>query len=322
MSRRLAIAALVGLVVCCVPASGLQVHKLPRLSASQRSPASSLDESADAPYPLHWDGIPNPALAEILLVPKMRFLFCFIPKNACTQFNRLMNELNGIVRDGAVCSPTDPNYISSWGNMMPNMTVDSVKALIKDPTWKKGVFLRDPLTRLVSAYQSKCLPPQECGGCMNFEEANEKDWPNFDEFASKLDIGENPHFDPQSSLCGGLADTIDDFDFVGEISTNYSGVAEQVGQMLNMALQHSDPSMGPLTRSLEARALANKFFASTGPLRNVSHVHASTVPSDYYHDPDTLAAALHHYDDDYRTFPGLKVPDWALELHAAAIAGL
>lgn len=282
-------------------------HNVPEQT---RSESLDVDSDRDVQRFLPWGSTQDPSLREILVVPELKFMFCFIPKNACTQFNRMMNELNGFVRQGAVCSEDDPNYISSWGNVLPAKTLQDMKLLFKDPTWTKGVFLRDPLARLVSGYQSECVPPQECGGCMNFETANENAWPNFDEFVSNIEHGRNPHFDPQASLCGGLVESIDDFDFIGEITTNYTQVAEQVRQMMELAFRVGT-TMSPPARRISARKLAGKFFATTGPSQNSSHHHPNTDTPAYFRNESTLFAALDNFRTDYKRLPRLKIPDWA-----------
>ncbi|CAK0892453.1 unnamed protein product [Prorocentrum cordatum] len=104
-------------------------------------------------------------LETVLVVPELRFLFCYIPKNACTQFNKLMDVMNG----------KPPG--AGWHHQLSSATRafgwsdERVKGLFRDKTWTKAVFLRDPLERLVSAWRNKCRHgAQECrtsGGCPN-----------------------------------------------------------------------------------------------------------------------------------------------------------
>jgi hypothetical protein len=283
------------------------------------------------------------------VVPSLKLIFCFIPKNACTQFNRLMNALNGIdlMWDGDICSKRDPNYKSTMYN---NFTATDLESALNDPTWTKATFLREPLQRLVSAYLSKCVEPRECGGCEGLEFSGSPK-PEVAELASVLPYSRDAHFLPQSELCGGLGQNIGAYDYVGHIEDDASSVSDQVAEMLELAVHrqqissadtaasHSDldgsdaakseltgdalasaplqhGSLSPFGRSLSAREahvleLGRKFFPLSGPDQNDPHVHPDRNASELLHDMFSLKNVLSAYEEDYNTLPGLERPKWA-----------
>jgi len=249
-------------------------------------------------------------LDEVLIVPELKLLFCFIPKNACTQFNRLMNALNGLNEfTGQPCHPRDPNYRSSMtspvgfrGTIHGKYNRARYDEILRDPSWTKAVFLRDPMERLVSGYLSKCYPPQECRGreCMNFPGTSNTTWPTFAQFVSKIELGVNGHFSPQSRMCGGLGDVIQFYDYVGHISRDYSDVNRQVYEMLNQAITKrntqghaSSMNIHGFSASLTgdrlesntsayAKRVADQFFPPAGPPSKDSHIHRGTQLNKYY----------------------------------------
>jgi len=261
----------------------------------------------------------------VLVVPELKLVFCFIPKNGCTQFNLLMNALNGIPKLGEICTDSDPNYWSTWQHMLRTTDSAVLAAKLKDPTWTKAVFLRDPLERLVSGYRSKCEPPQECGTCMNFPDVDNASWPSFDQFVEQLDHGSNIHFDSQSSFCGGLSKTIHSYDYVGLISTDYHSVGQQVKEMLTLAHQRSHNESTSAVVNLDALEVAStprgttarqkkhrdklslqdmhklrkRYFFDLGPNVGNDHTHETQHVKQYFKLNSTYQRALNHYAEDY-----------------------
>jgi len=87
-------------------------------------------------------------LESMLIVPKLRLLMCRIDKNANTNMALLFNRLNEVE------SPYDLG--ASQPEELGYSTTD-LNAIMKNSSWRKAVFLRDPLERLLSAYISKCV---------------------------------------------------------------------------------------------------------------------------------------------------------------------
>lgn len=289
-----------------------------------------------------WSIGPNARMNEVLVVPSLKLIFCFIPKNAGTQFNRLMNALNGLEhRQGEICSDGDPNYASS---MHGNFTHLDFEEALNSDNWTKAIFLRDPLERFISAYQSKCVKPRECGGCMYLERSAE-DRPRLSRVSERLKGTKNAHFTTQSSLCGGLEDSIGAYNYIGHVSDDTAAVQRQVAEMLSLAVKRS--SRAPVSNlQLEAShhsvvqssnsslaaapaplahfgrqigkkeasvlELGRRFFPAAGLDARDAHAHPNTDVESYFKtDGWALFYALEQYAVDYDRLPGLKRPEWA-----------
>jgi hypothetical protein len=174
-------------------------------------------------------------LETVLVVPELKFLFCYIPKNACTQFNKMMDVMNGMTPgDGWHHQLSSATRAFGWSQ-------ERVKKLLRDKEWTKAVFLRDPLERLVSAWRNKCRHgAEECkvpGGCPNCIDGD------FEAAVGKLQKAEDEHWIKQSRFGGGLPKSIGDYDFVGHTSKNFTDMHTQVVTMLRLALaRDSDKS--------------------------------------------------------------------------------
>jgi len=171
---------------------------------------------------------PRSYLETVLVVPELKFLFCYIPKNACTQFNKMVDVLNGMPpAEGWHHQLSSATRTFGWSH-------GRVKKLLRDKEWTKAVFLRDPLERLVSAWRNKCRHgAEECrlpGGCSNCIDGD------FKAAVEKLDSAEDEHWVKQSWFGGGLPSSIEGYDFVGHTSKNFSDMHAQVVAMLRLAL--------------------------------------------------------------------------------------
>jgi len=197
------------------------------------------------------------------------------------------NGLNGLDLHGAGCSNDSPNYKSSitnpfgnlksveWRQSWSNFGDFDFEDALRDPTWTKGAFLRDPVERLVSAFQSKCSPPEECDGCPFGH------LPRFEDVIEKLDSTGNKHFIPQSSLCGGLGHSIGNYSHVGLISNNRTEVVRQVGTLMESAIERT----GDLSAE-RADAIRNEIDVWFPLVANASdpHFHPGTDIHDFFDD--------------------------------------
>lgn len=240
----------------------------------------------------------------VLLVPEQRFMFCFIPKNGCSQFNLLINELNGFTSGRDMSEPWfRSNAVGKFGYGQKEL-----ERIMADKTWFKGVFLRDPLERLLSAFLSKCaLGPNgtvEDDGkhCLNFvDDAKAKRLPELVDFAMGLrhnttGLGiQDAHFRPQKDFCGGL--DIAKYDYVGSFANE---LHDQVADMLRMAGFSDDKVQ-----------LADKYFSSE---------HAATVEANML----TNAASPKHFNTYFNTVDKITTAydvyrhDYSLLSHAGA----
>jgi len=250
----------------------------------------------------------------LLVVPEHKLMFCFIEKNACSQFNGLMNDLNGVHGDRL--------YFGSSALSHFNWTQAELEEALTDSSWYKAVFLRDPMERLLSAFVSKCLPPEEGSAlegfgssCLFYEnQAASRQPPKFSDFVEMLarKVGDeqrpecewgtpegcqqphayDPHFVRQTDFCGGV--DLNDYDFVGDLGGN---VSQQVKRMLM--------EVGAAADLLSV----DKYFPPEGvrhaktlqrPEHTLSHASDPAVSTGYYKDPETVSLTHAIYAEDYK----------------------
>merc|ERR1719245_1687776 len=85
----------------------------------------------------------------LLLVPELKFAFCYIEKNACTQFNLLANRLNRMANPGTTWWTTMKD-LPFWKSNADKLGVRPEEVTHANG-WRTGVFLREPAERFASA---------------------------------------------------------------------------------------------------------------------------------------------------------------------------
>jgi len=171
--------------------------------------------------------------SRIMVLPKHKLAFCYIEKNACTEFNVLFNEINS--KENVEISKTGGPWQRSGA---PGFGL-KLNELTRRNGWKWAAFFRDPVVRYTSAFQSKCI--QEEASACEPRDAVVKEKNNLEEILSKFQYSvkrnsqsqmakKNPHYGNQIDFCGGVNSL--DFDFMGLLEGN---VHEQVAYMLEMA---------------------------------------------------------------------------------------
>jgi len=135
------------------------------------------------------------------------------------------------------------------GFMLGNLEPSRAMEMLDDPTWTKAVFFRNPLERLVSAYQDKILRKSYTQRVFKIGSMDQKkedryilSFPEFVErvttpatdptksncsSATGLSACTDPHWRPQLMMCG-LDYLLPKFDFVG----NFNFVAEHTKALL------------------------------------------------------------------------------------------
>ncbi|CAB1097062.1 unnamed protein product [Ectocarpus sp. CCAP 1310/34] len=161
-----------------------------------------------------------------------KVLMVAIPKVACTQVHALFLRLQGSenwdtqrMEEIHYHKDMDKYKLST----MPNMPPGRASAILNDPTWTKGVFLRDPAERLLSCFLDKVVHRRSYS--VNVFKAEEVlSFEKFVDLTSKtakarlqqdypggnlgLTRRSNPHWRPQ--LFFGLDKFLPYFDFVGD----------------------------------------------------------------------------------------------------------
>jgi len=188
----------------------------------------------------HSKGFRKDPTSRVLVLPEKKLAFCYIEKVACTEFNMLFNTLNNLTDNGTVWNGTK---YTTWWHSQPWHFGLNLSDLTAENGWKWAVFLRDPASRYVSAWGSKCLQ-QEDGGrnCVPYGAWANTSWSVQQQLLSfqaasvlnhenRSAMALNPHWANQSSFCGGLSD-LSKFDMVGRLSGD---VNAKVRKMLRIA---------------------------------------------------------------------------------------
>lgn len=85
-------------------------------------------------------------LKHIVVSDKYKFLYCYVPKVACSNWKRVVMVLEGISDDFVKDHPHGLKYLSDYSNA-------EIEKRLR--TYFKFAFVRNPLERLLSAYRNK-----------------------------------------------------------------------------------------------------------------------------------------------------------------------
>jgi hypothetical protein len=184
--------------------------------------------------------------------------------------------------------------------------------LLVDPSWTKAVFYRDPVTRFLSAYRSKCEAGHDT--TPDCKSVFGKRYVSFDEALARMEkrrMPLNPHFAPASEFCGGLGSTIDYYDVVHELNS------ETAPRHVKMLLQKVGVD-SEMTKSLvdgivrtggtnrdEDKKLASHFGVELGFGRTQGMGHNTEANKDlceYYKTSEKVELIKKLYSVDYDTF--------------------
>ena len=182
----------------------------------------------------------------IIVNDEHRFLFCFVPKVACSNWKRVLMVLKG--------ADTDSNNIGKVSDsnltFLADLTPLAIKHRLKE--YYKFMFVREPLERLISAYKDKFVlnnpsfhkhfgreivkkvrknPPRGLKG-------DDVTISEFFQYITESRMeGMNEHWMPYHMLCQPCAVS---YDFIGSFE-NLESDATQVLKHLNIDEQVSFP---------------------------------------------------------------------------------
>ena len=83
-----------------------------------------------------------------------KVIFFHVAKAASSEWIRFFTRLNG---NPAWCGPDIHNNTVNNIKRLNDYTLKEAERMMKDPTWTKAIFVRNPKTRLLSAYLDKVL---------------------------------------------------------------------------------------------------------------------------------------------------------------------
>jgi len=245
-----------------------------------RTASSTLLAAGDPKFTLSAQAWSNVHFSPWLLLHSepRHSLFCMIPKNACSEFLALMMRAHGLSSEhwnppAHGKHQTLVHYDTAREDMFFGDGDSHVlEGILRNRTWTKSVFLRDPVERFISAYISKVKKINK------WFSQTYPSWAGnlpIDRFVSVLEsegLHENtdPHFRPQSYLCG-LSQTLSQYDFIGFMS-NLEEDADRMGMLMGIQDMlhegwgpHSNQSLFGTPRSVRDGPFA---MESAGTLRN------------------------------------------------------
>ena len=163
------------------------------------------------------------AARQLYYSAKKKLVVCAIPKTASTELIKLMYRLEGDPK-----WMKDPHFRGD-APTLATLSLAEATNIMNDPSITKAVFLRDPLTRLLSAYLDKFVLSPKRGMHANYaiKHFGKKKAMNFSDFVNEiakndtnraspagLHLGTNPHWKPQRFQCS-LEKFLPVFSFVG-----------------------------------------------------------------------------------------------------------
>ena len=124
------------------------------LRLEQRKRLQILSESCERLYlPRSLPSYHRKVIGRLIVDDKFKILFSFIPKVSCTTWKKLFNELQ------QWHSPHGSGY-----RLLHTYSKEGIEFRLQN--YRKAVFVRDPATRLLSAYLSKFRTPKDKNGTM------------------------------------------------------------------------------------------------------------------------------------------------------------
>jgi hypothetical protein len=274
-------------------------------------------------------------LERMVVLPEYRLLFCLIEKNANTAFGKIFSHIK---RDNRYAiMKKQPSTAKEHNLYNYNLTVNDMSILIKNTSWTKAVFYREPLSRFLSAYRSKCEKFDPDGGrwCgkglhMKTTEAT------FDKAVSYLYNSQmtiDAHFTPQVEFCGGLQSSLQYYQHVYELSSlhvrqDFTSILQTVQLPHKHSMSNTSSHMCPLHNNLFLATFDTLLPAPKGSSEDgreflperVTHFREKTKGNTFSSNTQTLLqyysrqcyirVVVDFYQADYDVF-NISYPEWA-----------
>lgn len=212
-------------------------------------------------------------MSNILVSDRYKTLFCFVPKVACGNWKRIFLVLNGQFNSTTEISGFTAHE-SGLVDTLDNYSTNEIR--LKLQTYKKIVFVREPLERALSAYRNKFTTVfhrkifnQRVGKKIitiyrkNLtKEVTDDDHVTFNEFVKYL-IGLSPmekpdiHWDQQYNICTPCDIN---YDFIGKYETLKSDVERALG-IMGASEKVTFPDIGKKRKGQETTTLMKKLYS-------------------------------------------------------------
>jgi hypothetical protein len=277
---------------------------------------TNLFSSHIADSDLEYVKISDHLLNNLMIIPEYRFMFCGIEKVAITSFTLLFTSFIYTVRNKEM-PPRHFFYLNSYKQL--GLTMNDVKRILLDKTWYKAVFFREPLSRFLSGYNSKCTPGHDADRSHCVREFGSENasfdiamWKIGNHFGNGQHIDE--HWELQSRFCGGLNETIQYYNFIQEFDQD---VRNKVIHMLEEAKFpiHENTAYG-----LKLRTVVNRNFPDShssyfnDTLKSSHRTHSDEHLQEKYRTIKNALKVARAYAKDYELFKP-SFPSWLLQMN-------
>lgn len=260
----------------------------------------------------------NRLLKRFIIIPEKKLLFCYVEKVGCSMFNHLFRMLRLSLPD---ISEEEAEYQANftWYRNTPwhhGTDKTQLENMLVDPEWTKAVFYRDPVTRFLSAFRSKCERGRD--STPNCKRAFGDRHASFDHVLNQVKNGTlplDPHFTPASEFCGGLGATLDYYDVVHELKaetapSHVDALLRKIGvePVLAQSLVDNVVRTRGMSYANETEQLAARLNVSVGIGKTQSEVHNTESNDrlcDYFNTSEKLSLIQSLFRVDYETF-GMK----------------
>lgn len=213
----------------------------------------------------------NSTLTNILVSNQYKTLFCFVPKVACGNWKRIFLVLNGQFNTTAeISGPTA--HDSGLLDTLDKYSTEEIEHKLQ--TYKKIVFIREPLERLLSAYRNKFTASyhkrfrQRYAKAIikkyrkNLTEVPDEDHVTLNEFVKylihlrpkdRLDV----HWELQHKLCTPCSIN---YDFIGKYESLRSDAARTLS-IMGASEKVTFPDIGKRREGQDTKTLMKKFYS-------------------------------------------------------------
>jgi Sulfotransferase family len=255
-------------------------------------------------------------LNHLLYLPTYKFIFCRIEKVANTAISAILHKIprhDNITQQSSIYNHHSITHY--------NIPLHTLSEYISDPTWTKAMFYREPLSRFLSAYRSKCEHFDKDGKIIcrksfgaNFVSFEVAVKGLFKRILPSCDV----HFAPQSTFCGSLSKSIQYYTYAIEL--NQSRLRDDTIRILDVVNITSSqdvkdeidiqlPSIGGSNTSSSNvnKSNSSSIFHNTN---HTTHASDTNVLLHYYTEPCYIKLVVEYYRNDYQTF-NISYPTWA-----------
>jgi hypothetical protein len=244
--------------------------------------------------PKGWDSAP-------IVIPKYRLIFFTIPKVACTVFKQLFLRMMGDTnwRRWDVHDPAKNGL-----KYLHDYSIRKASYMLASDKWKKAIFVRDPMDRILSAYLDKalsknasyiihkcCPKKQKCGPIVQS---------SFTLFLHAVHLCPDSHWEPQIHRMEGRYWPL--IDFVGHLETaavNAKALLMELGSNVwenfgasGWGFNGSEPifhSTGTVRHTTNAKSLRSQYY-NQETLRIVKIMFAEDIRSSLFSSSRTIHA--------------------------------